>query len=117
MSIVFCQGKVLVLETKHNEFVFPKGHIEEGETSKDASIRECEEESGVSLINAKYYGECGNYAYTFSGGHLKIQSDDFFKTFGVNSITKNIYVHVYEIDNFQHFKLENIFVKGLWVDI
>lgn len=117
MAIVFCKEKVLVLETKHNEFVFPKGHIESGETSKDASIRECLEESGISINKGNYYGECGNYSYTFSAGHLKIPSDDYYKTFGVNSITKNIYVHVFEIDEFQHFKLESIFIKGIWVDI
>ena len=117
MSIVFCKGKVLVLETKHNEFVFPKGHIENGENSKDASIRECLEESGICIKNGKYYGECGNYSYTFSAGHLKIPNDDYYRTFGVNGITKNIYVHVYEIDDFQKFNLESIFIKGIWVDI
>lgn len=117
MSIVFCQNKVLVLETKHNEYVFPKGHIESGEDSKDASIRECFEESGIQISDAKYYGECGNYSYTFTPGHLKITNDDYYKTFKVNSITKNIYVHVYEIKNFQQFKLENIFIKGIWTDI
>ena len=117
MSIVFCKGKVLVLETRHNEFVFPKGHIESGETSKDASIRECLEESGVKISNAKYYGECGSYSYTFTAGHLKIANDDYYKTFGVNSITKNIYVHVFEINDFQSFSIESIFIKGLWVDM
>ena len=116
MAIVLCQNKVLILETKHNEFVFPKGHIEDGETSKDASIRECKEESGVDISNAKYYGECKQYCYTFSGGHLKIQNDDFYKTFGVNSITKNITAHVFSIDEFQDFNLEPIFINGMWVD-
>ena len=117
MAIVFCKGKVLLLETKHKEFVFPKGHIEKGETSKDASIRECLEESGINIKNAKYYGECGNYSYTFSGGHLRMPNDDFYRTFSVNSITKNIYVHVYEIDDFQEFKLERIFINGYWVEM
>lgn len=117
MAIVFCKGKVLLLETKHKEFVFPKGHIEKGETSKDASIRECFEESGVSIKDAQYFGECGNYSYTFSGGHLRMPNDDFYRTFNVNSITKNIYVHVYEIDEFQDFKLEKIFINGYWVNI
>ena len=117
MAIVFCKGKVLLLETKHKEFVFPKGHIEKGETSKDASIRECLEESGISIKEGIYFGECGNYSYTFSGGHLKMPNDDFYRTFNVNSITKNIYVHVYEIDDFQEFKLEKIFINGYWVNI
>lgn len=117
MAIVFCKGKVLVLETRHNEYVFPKGHIENGEDSKDASIRECFEESGISIKNGKYFGKCGQYSYTFSAGHLKSTNDDFYRTFGVNSITKNIYVHVFEIDDFQSFNLESIFIKGIWVDI
>ena len=116
MAIVLCQNKVLILETKHNEYVFPKGHIEEGETSKDASIRECKEESGVDISSATYYGECKQYDYTFSGGHLKIQNDDFYKTFGVNSITKNITAHVFSITEFQDFVLEPIFIRGLWVE-
>lgn len=117
MAIVFCQDKVLVLETKHNEYVFPKGHIEEGETSKEAAIRECHEESGVDITNSTYYGECHKYDYTFSGGHLKIPNDDFYKIFNVNSITKNITAHVFSIDEFQDFNLEPIFIKGTWVDI
>lgn len=117
MAIVFCKGKVLVLETKHNEYVFPKGHIEAGETSKDASIRECNEESGINIKNGKYYGECGSYSYTFSAGHLKITNDDFYNTFGTSSITKSINAHVYEIDDFQEFHLEPIFNRGKWVPI
>lgn len=117
MAIVFCNNKVLVLETKHNEFVFPKGHIEDGETSLDAAIRECYEESGVVLKDAKYLGECSSYSYVFSAGHLKITNDDFYHTFGTNEIHKKIYVHVFKIDTFQDFKLESIFVKGSWVNI
>ena len=116
MAIVFCQDKVLVLQTKHNEFVFPKGHIESGESSKDAAIRECFEESGVDLKNAKYYGECGEYSYTFSAGHLKITNDSFYKTFEVSKITKTIYVHVFGIDTTQDFNLEKIFINGIWLD-
>ena len=117
MAIVFCKEKVLVLETKHNEFVFPKGHIEEGETSKDAAIRECHEESGVDITNSIYYGMCEEYSYTFSAGHLKIPNDEFYKTFNVNSITKNITAHVFSIEEFQDFNLEPIFIEGKWVDI
>ena len=117
MAIVFCEDKVLILETKHSEYVFPKGHIEEGDTSKEAAIRECQEESGVNIHSSKYYGECEQYDYTFSGGHLKIPNDDFFKTFGVNSINKNITAHVFSIDELQDFVLEPIFIQGLWVDI
>lgn len=117
MSIVFCKNKVLLLETKHNEFVFPKGHIEKGENSLQAAIRECFEESGVDLSNAEYLGECSSYDYTFSAGHLKIPNDDFYHTFGVNQIKKTIYVHVFKIPEFQEFNLESIFIKGSWINI
>ena len=48
---------------------------------------------------------------------MKIPNDEFYKTFGVNSITKNIKAHVFSIDEFQPFVLEPIFIHGLWVDI
>ncbi len=42
---------VLVIKTKNLKnqtvYTFPKGHIEKGETSKQAAIREVEEETGV----------------------------------------------------------------------
>lgn len=117
MAIVFCNRKVLILETKHNEFVFPKGHIEDGESSFDAAIRECKEESGVDLSKAKYLGECSSYSYVFSAGHLKIPNNDFYETFGINQIRKKIFVHVFKIDSFQNFHLENIFIKGTWINV
>lgn len=117
MAIVFCNNKVLILETKHNEFVFPKGHIEDGETSLDAAIRECREESGIVLSKDFYLGECSSYSYVFSAGHLKITNDDFKQTFGVNRIKKKIFVHTFIINEFQEFHLENIFIKGNWVNI
>ena len=116
MAIVFCKNKTLVLVTKHNEFVFPKGHIEKGENSLQAAIRECKEESGIDLKNAKYLGECSSYTYSFSAGHLKITNNNFFHTFGVNKIEKRIYVHVFSIPSFQEFELEDIFIKGKWVN-
>ena len=116
MAIVFYEDKVLILETKHNEMVFPKGHIEYGESSKDASIRECLEESGIDLTNALYLGDCGEYSYTFSSGHLKVTNDSFYHTFGVSEITKTVYVHVYLLNKMQDFNLENIFIKGYWIN-
>jgi 8-oxo-dGTP pyrophosphatase MutT (NUDIX family) len=31
-----------------NDWIFPKGHIEEGETAAEAAVREAEEEAGVT---------------------------------------------------------------------
>ncbi len=40
-------GRVLVLTLASGETVFPKGHIEAGETALEAALREVEEETGV----------------------------------------------------------------------
>jgi diadenosine hexaphosphate hydrolase (ATP-forming) len=47
-GVVFNQaGHVLVLGHRNGTWVFPKGHIDPGETHIVAAIREVEEESGV----------------------------------------------------------------------
>ena len=40
-------GRVLVLTLARGERVFPKGHLEAGETLLEAAVREVEEETGV----------------------------------------------------------------------
>ncbi len=116
LAIVFCSNQVLLLQTLRNEYVFPKGHIEKGETSKDASIRECLEESGVDIKNAYCLGNCGNYQYTFSTSHFKYNKDELFNPFGNEMITKHIDCFAYVLDQKQAFHLENIFSSGIWVD-
>ena len=47
-GVVFDQGgHVLVLGHRNGTWVFPKGHIDEGETDLEAALREVEEEAGV----------------------------------------------------------------------
>ena len=47
-GVVFDEaGRVLVLTLAGGETVFPKGHIEPGETALEAAVREVEEETGV----------------------------------------------------------------------
>ena len=41
------QGNVLVLGHRNGTWVFPKGHIDPGETGLKAALREVEEEAGV----------------------------------------------------------------------
>jgi diadenosine hexaphosphate hydrolase (ATP-forming) len=40
-------GRVLMIRHKNGTWVFPKGHIEAGESKVDAAVREVEEEAGV----------------------------------------------------------------------
>ena len=41
------QGNVLVLGHRNGTWVFPKGHLDPGETGLEAALREVEEEAGV----------------------------------------------------------------------
>lgn len=40
-------GRVLLLRHRKGEWVFPKGHIDPGESALEAALREVEEEAGV----------------------------------------------------------------------
>ena len=44
------QGEVLLLKHKSGSWVFPKGHIDPGETALQAALREVEEEAGVVAV-------------------------------------------------------------------
>src|SRR5690625_2968385 len=41
------EGNVLVIRRVNGPWVFPKGHIDPGETALEAALREVEEEAGV----------------------------------------------------------------------
>lgn len=41
---------LLLKSTKHGEWGFPKGHQDPGETALQTALRECVEETGVSLL-------------------------------------------------------------------
>lgn len=48
-GVVFnTSGKVLVLGHRNGNWVFPKGHLDPGETGLEAALREVEEEAGVA---------------------------------------------------------------------
>jgi diadenosine hexaphosphate hydrolase (ATP-forming) len=45
--VVNADGRILMIRHKNGTWVFPKGHIEVGESKVDAAVREVEEEAGV----------------------------------------------------------------------
>lgn len=58
-------GQVTVLITQssaHDGWIFPKGHLEHGETSSDAALREVKEETGVE---ARIVERVGTIRYVF----------------------------------------------------
>ena len=66
-GIVFREvdGQVTVLVTQssaHDGWIFPKGHLEQGETSSDAALREVKEETG---IDARIVERVGTIRYVF----------------------------------------------------
>ena len=81
-AIVFKEGKVLLIKNKSIKdeqsstaykkisfWGFPKGHIEKGESSKDASLRELKEETG---IEAEITSKLGDSKYIFTQNGEKI---------------------------------------------
>jgi 8-oxo-dGTP pyrophosphatase MutT (NUDIX family) len=46
-GVIFCGQQVLVLRNFRGEYIFPKGHLEPGETALQAALREVHEEAGV----------------------------------------------------------------------
>ena len=55
-GIVIWDGKVLLRRSKNNVWLFPKGHVEQGENLQQAAEREIEEETGVLAKAADYLG-------------------------------------------------------------
>jgi diadenosine hexaphosphate hydrolase (ATP-forming) len=62
-GLVFVKGRLLILERYNGVWLFPKGHIDPGETAPVAAVREVEEESG---LKAKILEPLGETAYTFT---------------------------------------------------
>ena len=66
------EPKVLLVTAKRNprSWIFPKGHIERGETAEDAALREAREEAGVvgTLI-----GPAGILEYAFLGANARVE--------------------------------------------
>lgn len=125
MAIVFAKGEeeerycILLLKTNHNEWVFPKGHIEGKETSKQAAMRECEEEAGVNIKNATYLGYVDKYKYRFDAYDLELTKDMFYEVFGTNAIEKRVEVHAFYLPEKQKVKWlkEERFIDGAWIDV
>ncbi len=61
---------VLLIKDSYGHWTWPKGHIEKGESAKDAAIREIEEETGID--DATILSKIGNTNYYYKRDDLLI---------------------------------------------
>jgi 8-oxo-dGTP pyrophosphatase MutT (NUDIX family) len=66
------EPQVLLVTAKRNprNWIFPKGHIEKGETPEQAALRETREEAGVL---GKLIGPAGTLEYAFLGAKARVE--------------------------------------------
>jgi 8-oxo-dGTP pyrophosphatase MutT (NUDIX family) len=66
------QPRVLLVTAKRNprNWIFPKGHIEKGESPEEAALREAREEAGVV---GKLIGPAGVLEYAFLGAYARVE--------------------------------------------
>lgn len=66
-------GPLVLLVTsrrKSDNWIFPKGHIEEGETAEEAAVREAHEEAGV---RGKVVGRAGTLAWDVGDDRYRVR--------------------------------------------
>ena len=106
MAIVIAKSqdgdKILQLNNE-GEWVFPKGHVEEGESDLDAAIRELFEEAGVVVSEKESMGQVDEFCFYFDG----------------EKAIKRIKVFAFVTKKTQALKLnrEEGFENGGWFDI
>lgn len=66
-GVVISNGEFLLLKKFSNEWVLPKGRLEDNETTEDAAVREVKEEAGINAEVVKYLGFV-KYDYNHNNG-------------------------------------------------
>ncbi len=69
-AIVFWGENVVLRRNRNGHWLFPKGHIEAGETPEDAAIREAAEELGLRV---ELKGKAGEVRYFYGGEEYAVE--------------------------------------------
>ena len=69
-GVVVASGKVVIVHRpKYDDWSFPKGKLDEGETFEEAALREVEEETGLTCAIGEFLGEV---EYGLENGNRKV---------------------------------------------
>lgn len=63
-AVVLLGDRVVLRRTAKGEYLFPKGHLEPGETLEEAALREVAEETG---LEAETVGLLGDISFSYRG--------------------------------------------------
>jgi len=107
------QPRVLLIKDSYGHWIWPKGHIEKGETPEDAALREISEETGLKKIQTEE--RLGKQQYFFT-----LQGKRIFKTVHIFLVKANarekLVIQTSEIEKGQWFwasdALKTIEYKG-----
>ncbi len=69
-AIVFWGDNVVLRRNQNGHWLFPKGHIEEGESPEEAAVREVAEERGLKV---KLGEKVGEVHYYYGGKEYKVE--------------------------------------------
>ncbi|MBT9135578.1 MAG: Diadenosine hexaphosphate hydrolase [Firmicutes bacterium] len=102
-GIVFFGDEVLLVTNFRQDVVFPKGHLEPGETALEAALREVAEEVGVVPAVVASLGET---SYSYFAGNPKVQHLKTVYWFLMRAKDKAIRCDGYEIIRGQYTTVE-----------
>lgn len=69
--------EILLIQDAKNRWTIPKGHIEEGESSKETAERECKEETGLAQLKVLNWLGKINFRYR-RGSSLVLMTTEIF---------------------------------------
>ena len=68
-GVVVMGNRVVLRRTAKGEYLFPKGHIEVGETAEQAALREVAEETG---LEARIVASLGEVSFSYQGEEYQV---------------------------------------------